>query len=140
MLAPFSYIAPSISRRKSALMVAPLEGVEEMPGPRRGAPRREREAGGERVRQPLDGEELVPVRPREAAEHLACADVDGVYAADALVEVETRGVLAEPRQHPRCPDEGDVPVEREAARPAREARDRREAPVLDDADLAVAAI
>src|SRR4051794_2388510 len=55
--------------------------------------RPEGEAGGRRRGQPFDREDLVPERPRHAAEHLAAAEVQGVDRGLAAVRVEARGVV-----------------------------------------------
>src|SRR6185436_20360310 len=59
-------------------------------------------------RDGLDREHLIAVRPDDAAEGLAAADVDGVHTAGAALGVEAGRVLPETRQDARRPDEGDA--------------------------------
>ena len=63
-----------------------------------------------------------------------------MHAADRGVYIQPGGVLPEPRNDARRPDEGDVSVEAESASPSRKLRHRMKPAVADDPDLAVAAV
>src|SRR5579863_6352839 len=97
VLPPFSYIAPIMSKRKSLSMgnvpVSSGRKAGEKRTRPRGQPGRARpNSKGKSValrrRERLDREDLVPVRPDEAAHDLAAAELNRVHTADARPDIE----------------------------------------------------
>src|SRR5262249_40817358 len=106
----------------------------------RSLPGGEREAARRGAFDPIDGEDLVAGRPRQAAEHAAGFDFDGMNATDAGIDVEAGGVLPEPRDHPRGADQRDALVKADPAGPPGQFDAGGELPVRGEAELAVAAV
>src|SRR5438046_6798257 len=145
MFPPFSYMAPSISRRKSWAMALRLllrdEAVEQ-PALPLGAAATEHDGQPGRPcgRHRLDREHLVPGRPDETPERPAGLRVEGVDATGAAIGVESRRVLPKARQDVRRPDEQHTARERESARPAARSCHRPVPAAVGDDDLASEAV
>jgi len=100
----------------------------------------ERKAAGYGLRDRRNPEDLISLRPGDAAEDRSRVHVEGMHPADALVDVKAGGVLFESGYHAGRTYESDIADEAESARPARESRDRPEPPILNVAKLTVATV
>jgi hypothetical protein len=68
----------------------------------------ERETGREAAGYRLDGEDLIAVWPDQAAKDSPGLHIDGMYTAEARIDLQAWSVPAKTGDHARGPDESDA--------------------------------